>query len=152
EDGYAVVWWDPHPESGLQLGVKPLFGVRREELIVKDVARHVVAAGRTRYDSWRLARIDARDAGSRPSLVVETAREWAGRDAGGASLAVDAQDISVVDVASRGEATRERSGGLAFGVLVHAVLARAPFDASRAVLDEIAASEARVFGMTDEEA
>ena len=32
--GYSVVWWDPHE---LELGQKPAFGVRREELIVKDV-------------------------------------------------------------------------------------------------------------------
>ena len=48
-----------------------------KNLIVKDVPRNVVADGRGRYDCWRLARIDARDSGSTPSMVVETAREWA---------------------------------------------------------------------------
>ena len=63
EAGYSVVWWDP---SALSLRAKPLFGVRREELIVKDVPRDVVADGRSRYDQWQLSRVDARAAGSRP--------------------------------------------------------------------------------------
>src|SRR5262249_32327715 len=37
-DGYSVVWWDP---TALDLGKKPPFGVRREDLIVKDVPKHV---------------------------------------------------------------------------------------------------------------
>ena len=67
------------------LGVKPLFGVRRDDLIVKDVPRDVVADGRTRYDRWWLARADARAAGASPSLVVRTAKEWADDD-GAAAL------------------------------------------------------------------
>src|SRR5439155_5914716 len=75
-DGYGVVWWEPGSGGGLKLGEKPSFGVRREELIVKDVPRHVIADGRTRYDRWRLARQDARDSGSMPSLTLSTVREW----------------------------------------------------------------------------
>ena len=63
--GYSVVWWDP---GALKLGAKPTFGVRREDLIVKDVPKHVVADGRGRYDRWHLARDDARAAGAVPSL------------------------------------------------------------------------------------
>ena len=70
EGGYSVVWWDPGAGGGLTLGVRPLFGVRRDDLIVKDVARDVVADGRTRYDRWRLARADARAAGASPSLAA----------------------------------------------------------------------------------
>src|SRR5262249_19064612 len=40
EAGYSVVWWDP---SALELGKRPPFGVRREDLIVKDVPKHVIA-------------------------------------------------------------------------------------------------------------
>src|SRR4029077_7088714 len=71
--GYSVVWWDP---SALSLGAKASFGVRREDLIVKDVPRNVVADGRGRYDQWRLARIDARDAGGAPAVVVDTGGGW----------------------------------------------------------------------------
>src|SRR5207244_7323879 len=72
-DGYSVVWWDP---SALVLGARPSFGVRREGLIVKDVARDVVADGRGRYDRWHLARDDARAAGAVPSTIARTVREW----------------------------------------------------------------------------
>ena len=42
---YSVVWWDP---SALKLDEKPTFGVRREDLIVRDVPRNVIADGRSR--------------------------------------------------------------------------------------------------------
>jgi ATP-dependent exoDNAse (exonuclease V) beta subunit len=45
-----------------------------------------------------------------------------------------------------------RPSGAAFGSLVHAVLARAPFDATRATLDDIAAVEARLLAMDDDDA
>ncbi len=77
--GYSVVWWDPGAGGGLKLDEKPTFGVRREDLIVKDVPRNVVADGRSRYDRWRLARDDARAAGAVPSLTVEPARDWVSR-------------------------------------------------------------------------
>src|SRR6185503_19640783 len=38
--GYSVVWWDP---GALTLDARAPFGVRREDLIVKDVPKHVVA-------------------------------------------------------------------------------------------------------------
>ena len=71
--GYSVVWWDP---GALTLGLKPAMGVRRDDLIVKDVARDVVADGRTKYDAWKLARINARDRGSVPTIRVKTVREF----------------------------------------------------------------------------
>src|SRR4029077_228398 len=72
-DGYSVVWWDP---SALTRGLKPPMGVRRDDLIVKDVPRDLVADGRTRYDTWKLARITARERGSIPSIRVQTVREY----------------------------------------------------------------------------
>jgi ATP-dependent exoDNAse (exonuclease V) beta subunit len=162
--GYAVVWWDP---SALKLDEKPTFGVRREDLIVKDVAKNVIADGRTRYDRWHFARDDAREAGSVPSLVVQTVREWSTyeseklegrsqkekgkkseREKSGEEKSGE-DDVVIVGVSRDGG---ERPGGIAFGLLVHAVLAQAPFGATRAVLDDLAAVEARVQGSTDEEA
>jgi len=155
---YSVVWWDP---GALDLGKKALFGVRRDDLIVKDVARNVIADGRSRYDRWHLARADARDAGSVPSVVVETVREWTALpDRGVPPLSVN----SVMSVMSAMSVTADkvrvivvgdhcaRSGGAAFGVLVHGVLAQVPFDADRQGLEEIARLQARLLGMTDQEA
>ena len=146
--GYSVVWWDP---GALSLGAKPPFGVRREDLIVKDVPRNVVADGRSRYDRWQLARIDARTVGSKPSLVVETVGELtaSGRPAPG--LSVDPVDVAIVIVGPVSKVERERPGGLAFGALVHAVLAAAPFDATRSALENLAANEGRMLGANDED-
>ena len=148
--GYSVVWWDP---GALVLGEKPPFGVRREELIAKDVARHVIADGRSRYDRWHLARVDARASGAAASVVVETAREWSAKDEQPVPLLpLDARDVTVMTIAARENATGERLGGAAFGRLVHAVLAQAPLEATHGVLDDIASVEARVLGMSEGEA
>ena len=141
---YPVVWWDP---GALKLDEKPTFGVRREDLIVKDVPRTVVADGRSRYDRWRLARADAREAGAAASIVVKTAREWSG-DAG--STLTSASAVEVVAIGRRAES--DRPGGAAFGVLVHGVLAQARFGATRAALEDLASVEARLLGLADADA
>ena len=144
EGGYAVVWWDPR---ALKLDEKPAFGVRREDLIVKDVPRHVIADGRGHYDRWRLARDDARVAGATASMTVEPARDWIARE----SAPVAGTDLVTVVGAGRG-GDEARSGGIGFGLLVHGVLAQAPFGATRAALEELAAVEARVLDLSEIEA
>ncbi len=142
KDGYDVVWWDPRT---LALGASPPFGVRREELIVKDVPRHVIDDGRERYDAWRAARAGARAAGAAPSLSVQTVRERAERDAG---PTVACELCELADTASAG---RPRGGGVAFGLLVHAVLAQVPLDADRSAVDEAAAVDGRLLDASDED-
>jgi ATP-dependent exoDNAse (exonuclease V) beta subunit len=150
DHGYSVVWWDP---GALDLGAKPSFGMRREELIVKDVPRHVVADGRSRYDRWCLAREDARESGATPSMAVKTVREWTSEDDGvAASLMVKAAEVEMVDATPPHETDRTRPGGPSFGVLVHAVLAQAPFDATSSVLKDIAALEGRLMGVATDAA
>jgi ATP-dependent exoDNAse (exonuclease V) beta subunit len=144
-DGYSVVWWDP---GALALGARPPFGVRREDLIVKDVAPGVVADGRSRYDRWRLARIDARAAGETPSLTVATVREWTADQAHALPAGAAAIPVTTADVEGRGHMGADRAGA-AFGLLVHAILAQTPFDAARPVLDSIAKVEARVLGQDE---
>jgi ATP-dependent exoDNAse (exonuclease V) beta subunit len=151
-DDYNVVWWEPGPGGGLKLGEKAPFGVRREDLIVKDVPKNVIADGRTNYDRWRLARQDARDGGSVPSLRLATVREWTADPLRTVPLDVDPQSVSIVDVIPRRSAANDRAGGAAFGVVVHAILAQAPFDAARQVLDDMAGREARTLGLSEAEA
>jgi ATP-dependent exoDNAse (exonuclease V) beta subunit len=142
---YAVVWWDP---GALALGAKPSFGVRRGELVMKDVPRHVVAEGRSRYDRWCLARADARTNGAAPSLVVATVRQWAAENRSPESLVTNPMSVAVVDVAEgRRSHAAASSSGAAFGALVHAVLAQAPFEATRADLENLVTAEARVIGL-----
>jgi ATP-dependent exoDNAse (exonuclease V) beta subunit len=145
--GYSVVWWDPSSAGGLTLGVRPLFGVRRDDLIVKDVPRTVVADGRSRYDQWCRARADARAAGSVPTLTLLTAKQLADSEtlSGGDPLAVRVIDVSI-------ETDQPRAGGAAFGVLVHSILGQIPFDADRAGLERFAALEARVLGLGEADA
>jgi ATP-dependent exoDNAse (exonuclease V) beta subunit len=145
EGGPAVVWWDP---GALKLDEKPTFGVRREDLIVKDVPKNVIADGRGRYDRWHLARDEAREAGAVASLVVETARDWAG---GNSEFGIqNLEFVTVVGAARSGD--EARSGGIGFGLLVHAMLSEVTFGAERAALDDLAAVKARVLGLSDEEA
>ncbi len=145
EAGYSVVWWDPR---ALALGARPPFGVRRDDLIVKDVSKHVIADGRGRYDRWRLARADARSAGAQPSIVVQTVREWIASDESEAfsRLAVEPSAVTLVTSGLGSDESRPR--GAAFGSLVHAVLARVPFSVTPQELTAIADVEARLLGST----
>jgi ATP-dependent exoDNAse (exonuclease V) beta subunit len=152
--GYSVVWWDP---SALELGLKPAFGVRREDLIVKDVPRNVVGDGRSRYDNWQLARARAREAGAIPSLAVVTAREVSEKEEsekveGRRQKESEKSDFGLQTLDLRLPGDPVRPGGAEFGTLVHAILARVAFDAARAAIDDAASVEARVFGMTDADA
>ena len=161
-DGYSVVWWDP---SALRLGAEAPFGVRREDLIVKDVPKHVVADGRTRYDSWQLARHDARARGAAASVTVQTVQEWVrtveGRSGDGVGTEQGQSGDGVgtetyrspeaVSIINLGGAVA-RPGGLDFGALVHEIMAQAPFDASPEIVDNIAAVQAQLLAMTEDEA
>jgi len=178
EGGYRVVWWDP---SALHLGATPPFGVRRGDLVVKDVPKNVVADGRSAFDRWTLARLDARTAGSKPSVAVMTVRELVevsqaadssaeGGEgdapslladpvmASGASArlklpaGIDPAAVEIVDVAGSTGAAREAPGGAAFGTLVHAVLAQAPFDATNDRLQALALREATLLGLSGSDA
>jgi ATP-dependent exoDNAse (exonuclease V) beta subunit len=138
---YSVVWWDP---NALSLGAKAPFGVRREDLIVKDVAKQVIADGRGAYDAWQLARHDARARGAEPSIAVTTVREWSLA----ATLDGSHGECRIADC--RG-VDQDRVRGAAFGLLVHEVLATTPFDASRETLDNLAAAHARALGAAPED-
>ena len=63
---FDVVWWDP---AALRLGAEPPFGLRRQELISKDVEPDIVAEGQRRYIAWREARTQA-VARREPSLAA----------------------------------------------------------------------------------
>jgi ATP-dependent helicase/nuclease subunit A len=78
ETSFPVVWWDPH---ALELNVELPPGIRRETLIMKDVPESVVAEGLRDYERWRESREEAIASGSRPSVAVRTATEWAERQA-----------------------------------------------------------------------
>jgi ATP-dependent exoDNAse (exonuclease V) beta subunit len=151
DHGYSVVWWDPGPGGGLALGEKAPFGVRRDDLIVKDVPKHVVDEGRSRYDRWKQARLQARGRGAAPSMALATVREWSADVARPLPEGIDPSSVAVIRLGA-GETAPGASGGAAFGALVHEVLARASFDAAADEIRHIATSEARVLGCPEADA
>jgi ATP-dependent helicase/nuclease subunit A len=153
-DEYSVVWWDPGTGGGLELGKKPPFGVRRDDLIVKDVPKRVIADGRTMYDQWKLARADARAAGSVPSLMVTTAGDWAKSaptapsDEWQGNIWTGVPLDAVETTEALGDpGDRHLAGGPAFGLLVHEMLAQLPLDADRARVEAAAGQQARILGL-----
>jgi ATP-dependent exoDNAse (exonuclease V) beta subunit len=147
-EGYPVVWWDP---GALALDAKASSGLRRDDLIVKDVPRHVIADGRTQYDTWRLARADARTAGAAESVLLATVREWTGDATRLNPPGADPSAVAIVHLSDRSTGDEERLGGAAFGILVHALLARTSFEASREDLEALAAVQARLLGLSEPE-
>jgi ATP-dependent exoDNAse (exonuclease V) beta subunit len=140
DDGFDVVWWVP---SILALGVEPPFGLRRQELIARDVAPEVVAEAQRRYLAWRERQQAARMSGARASVDVRTATEWVGADNTGEL----GHDVEVLEL----EVEPGRPSGVRFGTLVHAVLASVPLAADAAIVAAIVDTQGRIFAATEEE-
>ena len=141
---YDVVWWSAEP-GVLELGAQPPYGLRRDDLIVREVAPEVVAAAKRAYRDWRHERDAAIARASMPSVTVRTATEAAKAGArDGAAI-----DVRVEEIAG----AAGRPGGIRFGTLVHAVLADAPLDrADPQTLERLVAAHARVLGADAAEA
>jgi ATP-dependent exoDNAse (exonuclease V) beta subunit len=142
-----VVWWDPQLLDGLADDTR---GLRRDDLISKEARPEDVAADRARYEAWRTHRAETIARGQTPSLAIVTATEWA-------TASVEDREqlsplFSKIDVAIEdGGAAHPRPSGRRFGVLVHALLAAVPLDADEDAIDDLAAVQARVLGLTDAE-
>jgi ATP-dependent exoDNAse (exonuclease V) beta subunit len=140
------VWWDPHI---LHLGAVSSFGLRRDDLIVKDGDMFAVEERMAEYERWRLDRAAAIAGAERPSVRVQTATAWA---AAAAQLGIDeeiaaAGTIQIVELP--GAAGRPR--GPRFGTLVHAVLATVALDASDQDVMRTAETQGRMLLSTIEE-
>ncbi|MGQ0736879.1 MAG: UvrD-helicase domain-containing protein [Acidobacteriota bacterium] len=140
----SVVWWDPALIDGRGGAAR---GLRREDLITKQAAPADVAADRARFEAWQHDRRTTLQRGARPSLTVVTATEWA-REAGASSDGMTAagdSDLSAVAIVDAG-AAQPHVSGRRYGVLVHALLASAPLDATAGQVRDVAAVHARVLG------
>jgi ATP-dependent helicase/nuclease subunit A len=137
---YAVTWWDPR---ALALGAVSSFGLRRDDLIVKDGDMFAVEDRLAEYEKWRGDRAEAIAAGARPSVRFQTATAWA---ADAARLGIDEAiaagggAIQVLQIPG----AEKRPRGPRFGSLVHAVLATVPLDASEAVIASTARTHGRI--------
>jgi ATP-dependent exoDNAse (exonuclease V) beta subunit len=146
---YTVVWWSPEPRV-LPLDSHAAFGLRREDLVVKDVAASTLQRYQDEYGKWRTARAEAIASGSVPAYAVRTASE-ASLDL---ALEIDGPEVAVELL----HVEEGRPRGARFGSLVHAVLAEVPFravsrqgetegDALRALAD----AHGRVLGASRDE-
>jgi ATP-dependent helicase/nuclease subunit A len=141
EQPFTVVWWDP---LLLERPGEERRGIRREDLITKDAAPEVVARDRARYDEWRIGRADVQRRAAEPSLTVVTATEYVKeRDSDAAAAAVTILNAS--------EPRLPRPSGRRFGILVHALLANVPLDASAGDVKDLARVHARMLQATDDE-
>ena len=143
---YSVTWWDP---SLLHLNAASSFGLRRDDLIVKDGDMFAVEERLAEYERWRAEREQLVEQGSVPSLRVQTATSWA---AEAAALGIDdaiasASGIEVVHIAG----AEGRPRGARFGTLVHAILAIVPLDASEEIIRRTAEVQARIINSPIEE-
>ena len=138
EDGvHTVVWWSPEP-SVLPLEAQAPFGLRRDDLIVKDVPPTVLRRRLDTYTAWRQTRSAAIASAASPSIEVLTATQ--------AALDValkEVEGINVEIVRLDGRSARPR--GTRFGSLVHALLADVPFE-DPGVLKRLADAHGRLLG------
>ncbi len=134
--GNPVVWWDP---ATLRLRVQPLGGVRQQKLLAESARS---PEGVTQYAEWLEHRRVTLAAASRPSVVARTMTELSKQP-------FDTPALAVVECTELRRVGRPR--GPRFGTLVHAVLARAPFDADRLALAALSSSLSRLLGATADE-
>jgi len=144
--GYSVVWWDPHM---LHLGAVSSFGLRRDDLIVKDGDMFAVEERMAEYERWRQERADVIERAQKPSVHVQTATAWA---AAAAEVGIDDEiaAVSTIEIVELTGAQR-RPRGPRFGTLVHAVLATVSLDAPADVTQAAAEMQGRMLLSTTEE-
>jgi len=161
---YSVTWWDPR---ALSLGAVSSFGLRRDDLIVKDGDMFAVEDRLADYQKWRDERATVIAAGARPSVRIQTATAWA---AEAATLGIDEALLGLpVDAVASGFPGRsavegspkidviqipgaeKRPRGPRFGTLVHAVLATVPLDAPDELIARTAQTQARIIDAPAEE-
>jgi ATP-dependent helicase/nuclease subunit A len=143
---YRVVWWDP---SILHLGASASFGLRRDDLIVKDGDMFAVEDRLAAYERWRDDRQQLVQRGSAPSVRVQTATAWA---AEASKLGVDeaiatASAVTVVSIPG----VEGRPRGPRFGTLVHAILAIVPLTADEDVIRRTSEVQALILGAPADE-
>jgi ATP-dependent exoDNAse (exonuclease V) beta subunit len=142
---YSVTWWDPR---ALALGAASSFGLKRDDLIVKDGDMFAVEDRLADYEKWRDERAGVLERAARPSVRVQTATAWAAEAASlGIDEALTGAPPEVIEIPGAGRRPR----GPRFGTLVHAVLATIPLDAPEEVIRRTAVTQARIINAPAEE-
>jgi ATP-dependent helicase/nuclease subunit A len=143
---YQVTWWDPR---ALRLGAVSTFGLRRDDLIVKDGDMFAVDDRLADYERWRDERTRVVADGARPSIRVQTATAWAADAANkGIDEAIgDRSHIEIIQIPG----AEKRPRGPRFGTLVHAVLATVPLDAAADLVERTARTQGRIINAPADE-
>lgn len=139
----SVVWWDP---AALRLGVEMRQGIRREELLSREVDADVVAKDVERFRAWERERAATLAAAAVPSVRPIPARDWAS----GRVKAEGPNWAAAIDLVELPRDKR-RPAGRRFGLLVHALLAVLPLDADAERTTDIAELQGRILGATQDE-
>jgi ATP-dependent exoDNAse (exonuclease V) beta subunit len=140
---FSVVWWDPR---ALKLGAEAPLGLRRPELIVKDVAPGTVESGLAAYNSWRERRQQAIAAGSHSSVAVRTVTQ-AAKTGDQPAPELNLPPVQIVELPR----AANRPSGRRFGALVHAIFASVPLDGDLSVIQRLATIHGRILGAPQEE-
>src|SRR6185436_12347432 len=143
--GYSVTWWDPR---ALHLNAPSSFGLRRDDLIVKDGDMFAVDDRLATYEKWRDSRAEMIQRGAQPSVRVQTATAWAAEQASlGIEAPIEPGTIEILRIPG----AEDRPRGPRFGTLGHAVLATVPLDASVDLIQRVAATQARIVNASADE-
>ncbi|MGH9147510.1 MAG: UvrD-helicase domain-containing protein, partial [Vicinamibacterales bacterium] len=140
---HGIVWWDPR---ALKLDAAAPLGIRRSELIVKDVGPDVIEEGLSRHHTWRAGREAATRAGSQPSVDAQIVTQWV-KTRAAPLFETRLPPVELVELPR----APNRPGGPRFGALVHAVLATIPLDAEINAITRLSAAQAHILGATADE-
>jgi ATP-dependent exoDNAse (exonuclease V) beta subunit len=134
----------------LHLGAAPSFGLRRDDLIVKNADLFGVDERLAAYERWKDRKARVIDSAAVASVRVQTATQWAAEAVRlGLDQAIADQPAEIAVVEIPGSAHRPR--GARFGSLVHAVLAAVPLDAPPDLVERAARTEARLLNAAVDE-
>ena len=128
----------------MTLDAEPPLGIRRSELIVKDVAPKIIEVGLAEYRAWCEGRDATVTTGSRPSIATRTVTQWARTEV---KDRLDLPPVEIIEI----KRDPDRPSGRRFGALVHAVLGVVPLDGNTNVVLNLAELEGRVLGATEDE-
>ena len=140
---FSVVWWDPRT---LKLGAEAPLGLRRPELIVRDVAPAIVDSGLAAYNSWRERHQQAIAAGSHTSVAPRTVTQ-AAKSGDESAPDLKLPHVEIIELPR----PANRPSGRRFGTLVHAVLASVPLDADLNIIQRLATIHGRILGAPQDE-
>lgn len=134
---HRVVWWDP---LALRLDVPTGFGLRQEDILAPEPAARA-AEGIARYREWSDQRLQAIEAGQRPTFRIVSPTD--GLEDPPVRRAVRVESVA---------ASAKRPGGRRFGTLLHAILRDLDLSGTPQQIEALAKVHARLLNAPREEA